>query len=111
MKAYAFALVVALLLPGCASLPSEVASLIQRTRREGEDAPQQRLAAHVAFLTHPDLKGRRSGTRGAKLAQEYVEQQFKACGLVPWMGEKSYAMPFGLGTNVVGVLPGSDPSL
>lgn len=62
----------------------------------------------MAFLAQPTLKGREPRTAGSRLAREYIEAGFKACGLVPWAQTKSYELPFGFGRNLVGVLPGTD---
>lgn len=69
------------------------------------------LAAHVQFLAQPKLEGRKTGTAGARLARQYIEARFRACGLVPWPKEKSYELSYGLGKNLVGLLPGSDTNL
>jgi hypothetical protein len=69
------------------------------------------LAADINFLAQPALKGRKPGTRGSRAAREYIEERFKAYGLVPWPGEKGYGISFGYGQNLVGVLQGSDPEL
>jgi hypothetical protein len=73
--------------------------------------PEEQLVAHVAFLTQPALKGRKTKTRGARLARTYIAERFKSAGLVPWDQEKSYEQSFGFGINVIGVLPGTNPSL
>lgn len=86
-------------LSGCTSLPP-VAS-----RSSGMEAE---LAAHVRFLTQPELKGRKARSAGARLARRYIEDRFQACGLLPWGKAKGYELSFGLGKNVVGLLPGSD---
>ena len=69
------------------------------------------LAAHVQFLAQPKLEGRKTGTAGARLARQYIGARFRACGLVPWPKEKSYELSYGLGKNLVGILPGSDTNL
>jgi hypothetical protein len=86
---------------GCASVPPP-----------SKDAAAGGLVAeHVRFLSQPALKGRKSGSHGASLARRYLEERFQACGLVPWPQEKKFELPFGLGCNVAGWLPGSDPNL
>ena len=88
-----------LVLTGCVTPPPAV-----------RDNPNSReaLAAHVAFLAQPALKGREPHTAGSRLARKYIEDRFKACGLVPWAQTKSYELSFGFGRNLVGVLPGTD---
>ncbi len=95
-------LAAALALAGCASVPP--AHVVQRTS-PGE------LQAHVEFLCRPSLEGRGPRTEGSRIARQYIESRFAAYGLVPWAGLKSYEIGFGLGTNVVGVLPGADANL
>lgn len=69
------------------------------------------LTAHVRFLAQPKLEGRKTGTAEARLARQYIEARFRACGLVPWPKEKSYELSYRLGKNLVGILPGSDTNL
>jgi Peptidase family M28 len=77
----------------------------------GSGGLRDNLAAHVQFLAQPKLEGRKTGTAGARLARQYIEARFQACGLVPWPKAKSYELSYGLGKNVVGLLPGSDTNL
>lgn len=44
------------------------------------------LDAHLRFLSHPLLEGRAPGTRGGRLAVEYIRAQFQRIGLEP-LGE------------------------
>jgi hypothetical protein len=76
-----------------------------------DSAATESVAAHIRFLSQPVLKGRKTGSHGASLARRYIEERFRACGLIPWPGEKNFELPFGLGCNVVGLLPGSDTNL
>ena len=89
-------------LAGCVSVPPV---------RRGDANTSTELASHVSFLAQPALGGRKPRTRGSRLARQYIESRFKACGLIPWMRARDYELPFGFGRNVVGVLPGSDPTL
>lgn len=41
------------------------------------------LKAHISFLADDKLEGRRAGTKGEKLAAEYISQQFQKAGLLP----------------------------
>lgn len=84
------------------------------------------LSAHVWFLASDLLEGRAMPTRGAQIAAEYVAAQFRRAGLEPAI-EGSYfqdgeitprrrspnapAPEPVLVRNVIGALPGSDPSL
>lgn len=40
-----------------------------------------RVEAHLRFLSHPLLEGRGAGTRGGRLAEEYIRAGFAAAGL------------------------------
>jgi len=76
-----------------------------------DTSSSESLRAHVSFLSQPALKGRKPRTTGSRLARDYIGARFKAWGLVPWGDATSYDLDFNLGRNVVGVLPGSDPSI
>lgn len=69
------------------------------------------LQARVEYLAGPALRGRFPLTWGSRQARGLIEREFAACGFVPWGDEPGYEQPFSLGTNVVGVLTGSDPQL
>jgi acetylornithine deacetylase/succinyl-diaminopimelate desuccinylase-like protein len=73
-----------------------------------DDGLKEGLAAHVRFLSQPELKGRQPQSAGSRQARRYIEDRFRACGLRPWSKAKNYELSFGLGKNVVGILPGSD---
>lgn len=88
-------------LTGCVSFPAENLS---------EPVEVNELSTHVNFLAQPALKGRKPKTRGSANARRYIRSRFEAYGLAPWGTAKKYAQSFGLGTNMIGVLPGSDPS-
>jgi len=87
---------------GCVSIPKERLSPAIET---------QELSDHVHFLAQPALKGRKPKTWESATVRRYLKDRFEAYGLVPWGDSKSYEQPFGFGTNVIGVLPGSDPNL
>jgi hypothetical protein len=72
---------------------------------------QQALKDHVYYLAQPVMKGRQPRTIGSQRARQYIMDCFEACGLHPWAGQDSYELPFDEGTNVVAVLPGTDPRL
>lgn len=73
------------------------------------------LKTHIGFLASEELEGREAGKRGGHLAAGYVENQFRRYGLKPITEDGSYRIPFKLGEdtayNVVGLLPGTDPSM
>ncbi len=92
----------AMVITGCVSMPEEQLS-------RAIESPE--LAEHVHFLAQPALKGRKSQTWESATAREYLTSRFADYGLAPWPGAKGYEQSFGYGTNVIGLLPGSDPSL
>ncbi len=51
--------------------------------KKADKAIVSNLQAHIAFLADDKLEGRRAGTKGEKLAAEYISQQFKKAGLEP----------------------------
>ena len=79
--------------------------------------PEQ-LERHVTTLASANMQGRKAGTAGADLAASYIAGQFQQIGLQAPAG--SYLQQWqadiaGLGevtlSNVVGLIPGSDPAL
>ena len=78
---------------------------------EGASDTQTVLDHHVQALTQPKMHGRKTRSTGARLAREYIENEFRTSGVVPWAGTKNYELSFGLGKNVVGVIPGSDAAV
>lgn len=69
------------------------------------------LADCVRFLSQPKLAGRKTRTAGARLARQYIEKEFQSDGLLPWASADRYELSFGLGKNVVGVVPGADTNV
>lgn len=74
----------------------------------GEGSDQPTAADHVTYLASPALKGRKPLSCGSKKARVYIAEHFEELGLVPWGTEENYFQSVVIGTNVVGVLPGSD---
>jgi hypothetical protein len=86
---------------------------------------EKNLRTHVGTLSSDQLAGRRTGEKGAELAAQYIENQFKQSGLGPGAGNDGYRQNFTFtpavgpgkekktfsGINVIGVLPGRDPIL
>jgi len=87
---------------GCVSIPTEQISPQIRT---------DELSDHVHFLAQPALKGRKPRTLESQIARRYLTTRFTEYGLVPYPGTEGYELPFRLGTNVIGLLPGSDPDV
>lgn len=51
------------------------------------------LQSHIGYLAADKLEGRRAGTTGEQMAQEYISRQFEILGLQP-KGTKGYDQPF-----------------
>ncbi|MDR4988644.1 MAG: M20/M25/M40 family metallo-hydrolase [Bacteroidales bacterium] len=86
---------------------------------KNETGLQERLENHVSFLAADSLEGRSLGSRGRVLAKNYIAEAFAEFGLKPMfddyfhtfeMRSQMPVMNF-VGSNVVGVLEGSDPLL
>jgi Zn-dependent M28 family amino/carboxypeptidase len=80
-------------------------------RRAGPEAAlvqltEQGIRSHVRFLSHDLLEGRAPGTRGGRIAAEYIAARFQAAGLETVDGSYFQSVPV-VGTTPV---PGS-PSL
>lgn len=54
----------------------------------------QNLRNHVRYLASDELEGRLVGTKGEKLAYNYLEKQFKTLGIAPMGVKGSYLQPF-----------------
>ncbi|MHC4456281.1 MAG: M28 family metallopeptidase [Planctomycetota bacterium] len=87
---------------GCMSIPPEHLSCA---------ITKDELSDHVHFLAQPALGGRKPGTWQSATARKYLKNRFDTYGMVPWAQRKGYEQSFGFGTNVIGVLPGTDPDL
>jgi hypothetical protein len=87
---------------------TEVTLLSEALKTISEDD----LRAHVEVLADDSLEGREAGSRGGHAAAKYLALLFKKYGLKPFGDGGSYYQSFGNGyRNILGVLPGSDPSL
>ncbi len=57
------------------------------------------------------MKGRKCRSIESWTVRRYIRQQFEEAGLAPWGASHGFDLSYGLGTNVVGVLPGTDRDL
>jgi hypothetical protein len=76
----------------------------------------QRILDDVAHLASGEMRGREAGDVGNDLAVDFAEKQFQEAGLLPGGVGETYRQSFmyDAGTwadNVLGLIPGSDPSL
>ena len=49
--------------------------------KKADKAAIKQLQDHIAYLADDKLEGRRAGTKGEKLASEYISKQFADSGL------------------------------
>jgi Zn-dependent M28 family amino/carboxypeptidase len=68
----------------------EIAGLPPAARTAAASIDPQKIRAHVRFLSLDLLEGRGPGTRGDKLAAEYIATQFALEGLQPAGEDKSF---------------------
>ena len=67
------------------------ATLAQAQKLKKEDKQLvANLQTHIQYLADDKLEGRRTGTRGEKLAAEYISGEFKKIGLQPKGGNEFY---------------------
>ncbi len=76
--------------------------------RRAPDITVEELRHHLQYIASDALEGRRSGSKGADKAAEYIAQEFKMYGLAPMGVNGSYFQPFEF---VSGVKLGSPNSL
>lgn len=75
------------------------------------------LKKHVYTLADDSLMGRGFGTQGARMAADYIVEQFSDAGISPWDGSFKHPflknkMMFKIeGCNLIGWVEGSDPVL
>jgi hypothetical protein len=63
------------------------------------------IRAHIQFLASDLLEGRAPGTRGGKLAEEYVRSVFRTYGFEPYYGADGYFQKFTLkGYSLTGLI-------
>ncbi|HEY7086478.1 MAG TPA: M20/M25/M40 family metallo-hydrolase, partial [Tepidisphaeraceae bacterium] len=94
--------VVVFVAAGCTRIPP-----VQRSTEVSPDV----LREHVEFLSQPALEGREPRTGSSRTARQYIVSRLSAYGLHPWGNTNSFEQPFVIGTNIVAVLPGSDPEM
>ncbi len=73
------------------------------------------LTERVTWLAADERKGRMTGSEEADATATYISEHFQKCGLKPsgtgsgWLHK--FPVPGRVGTNVCGLLPGTDPAL
>jgi hypothetical protein len=72
---------------------------------------KERLERHVYILADDSFKGRQAGSVYGRQAAEYIVNQWKETGIVPY-GENAYFQEFSDGyRNIIGIVEGNDPKL
>ncbi len=71
------------------------------------------VKAHLSYLAADDLEGRATGSIGIEKAAVFIEDIFKANGIVPYFKtyRDTFAVESTVGYNIVGYLEGNDPHL
>jgi hypothetical protein len=70
------------------------------------------LQRHVGYLAHEGLEGREAGSRGGRLAGDYLVGEMQRIGLAPGGEAGGYVQAFPPNyRNVLGVIDGADPRL
>jgi len=65
-----------------------------------DDSTAIYVRQHIEYLASDALEGRKSGSKGAELAAEYIAKQFAACGLIPLGDGGTYFQHFVFITGV-----------
>ncbi|MDX2090915.1 MAG: M20/M25/M40 family metallo-hydrolase [Kofleriaceae bacterium] len=81
---------------------------------DGKPYDAKILRDRVGFLASKELDGRAPGTDGDKATRAFLVDQFRCLGLQPAFGtsyEQAFTADGQTTANVVGVIPGSDPTL
>jgi hypothetical protein len=68
-------------------------SAAAQTKRSAELTPGE-IYDHIKYLASDELEGRKSGSKGARLAAAYIEKEFRSYGLKPLGDEGSYFQKF-----------------
>jgi Zn-dependent M28 family amino/carboxypeptidase len=105
-KAWLLSLTLALLTASTALTRQPVgATVALQSAKSDARVSAERIAAHVRFLASEKLQGRRTATRGADEAANYIAEQFRSAGLKP--AAQGFFQPF---TFVAGVRLGDKNS-
>jgi hypothetical protein len=82
----------------------------------GDAFDEGRLRADLTYLASSDLAGRSPGSAGDASARKFIEDRFRCLGLKPGGTDGTFLQAFtdsdgNKSSNVIGILPGSDPKL
>ena len=74
-------------------LLASVPALAQKKLKKADRQIVSNMQAHATFLNGDKLQGRKAGSEGEKMADEYIVRQFAKAGLKP-RGEKEWYQAF-----------------
>lgn len=60
-----------------------------------------KIAAHISFLAHDSLEGRKVGSAGEKIAAAYIQRHFEELGLKPAASDGSFQQTFEFTADIV----------
>jgi hypothetical protein len=81
-------------------LRSRPQRVLSNARSLVPEISQSDLRADVAYLASEELEGRATGTKGARLAAEFIAEQFAAAGLKPAGTNTTFFQPFEFNAGV-----------
>ncbi|MFD1142576.1 M28 family metallopeptidase [Larkinella insperata] len=85
-----FLTLTSLLLGLTPSFAQDQSGIPAEARAAAQSVKPEAIKAHMRFLADDAMEGRKPGTRGYRLAANYVISQFEALGLQPAGDEKTY---------------------
>ena len=74
----------------------------QERAPQNESITKEDLKADLFFLASDEMQGRLTGTRGNRLAAEFIKSRFQRLGLKPAGPDGSYFQPYDLMTTTLG---------
>ena len=89
----------------------------QDSTTEFEDVHSDQLLADIEYLSSDELEGRRTGTEGNRMAQDYIEDRFENLGLLKFTDSYRHTFEhtnprtdneFSEAVNLIGYVEGSD---
>ena len=90
----------------CAAVATLLLAIGGSAHADSPDFPEASYRKHIEVLSSDAFEGRAPGTDGEKKTLDYIEQQFRAAGLKPGIGN-SYLQP----VPVVEIMPHADATM
>lgn len=106
------ALVASLLLFGCSNTKDVSTSPTSEISVENAIF-EENISTTLKFLSSDALEGRKTGTPGIEKAATFIEEKFKANGVLPFFEtyRDSFEVKEAIGYNLIGMVEGTDPQL